>query len=102
MTEYRRSFIELIAPLENIPEPLALGQFINGLRPEVRSELRLHGAKSLDQAMDLALKVEDKLRLPIWKYPTTKSPLPQTGGYSSLAGLLTQFWDLIHIILVLS
>lgn len=62
MTDYRRSFIELIAPVENVPEPLALGQFLNGLKKEIRAEVRLLGPKSLEQAMELAIKVEDKTK----------------------------------------
>lgn len=56
VAEYRRSFIELIAPLGNVPEPIALAQFINKLKKEIRAEVRLLGPKSLEQAMEMALK----------------------------------------------
>lgn len=46
--DYKRAFIELIAPLDNVPEPLALGQFINGLIPGIRAEVRLLRPKSLE------------------------------------------------------
>ena len=61
--EYRRRFIELLAPLEGVPEEIAMGQFINGLKEEVRAEIRLLGPITLDHAMDLAAKVEEKLRI---------------------------------------
>lgn len=60
--EYRQGFIELMAPLQGVPEEIAKGQYINGLKDEIKSEVRLLGPISLDQAMDLSVKVEDKLR----------------------------------------
>lgn len=60
--DYQRRFIELAAPLSNIPDEIALGQFINGLKPELRAELRVLGPHNLDHAMDLAIKVKDKLK----------------------------------------
>lgn len=62
VTEYKRRFIELIAPLENVPEPLAMGQFINGLKKDIRAEIRVMGPRSLDHAMEMAAKVEEKQR----------------------------------------
>lgn len=61
--DYRRKFIELLAPLDRVPEEIAKGQFLNGLKEEVRVEVRLLGPTNLDNAMDLALMVEDKLRI---------------------------------------
>ena len=67
--DYRRRFIELLAPLEGVPEEIAMGKFINGLKEEVRAEVRLLGPITLDQAMDLVAKVEEKLRIgPTHKY----------------------------------
>lgn len=63
VTEYRLKFIELLAPLENVSEELALGQFLNALKSEIRAEVRLLGPVSVDHAMELALMVVDKLRL---------------------------------------
>lgn len=59
--EYRLKFIELLAPLENVPEEIALGQFVIGLREDIRAEVRLLGPISVDHAMELAIMVEDKL-----------------------------------------
>ena len=63
VTDYRRSFIELAAPLHNIPEDIAVATFLNGLKEEIRAEIRLQGPLNVDQAMDLALRVEDKIRV---------------------------------------
>lgn len=59
--EYTRKFIEMIAPLTGVSEEIARGQFIKGLKEEIRAEVRLFGPKSVDQAMELAGKAEDKL-----------------------------------------
>ncbi|KAL5542906.1 hypothetical protein UlMin_010616 [Ulmus minor] len=59
--EYRWKFIELSAPLENITDELALGNFINGLKPEIRVEVRIMEPSNLGRAMDLAQKNEEKL-----------------------------------------
>ncbi|KAL5578650.1 hypothetical protein UlMin_011092 [Ulmus minor] len=61
MRDYRRKFIELSAPLENITNELALGNFINGLKPEIRVEIRIMEPSNLGRAMDLAQKIEEKL-----------------------------------------
>lgn len=53
---YRRRFIELMAPLMGVPEEIAKGQYINGLKEDIKAELRLLGPRSLDHAMDLSLK----------------------------------------------
>lgn len=37
-----------------------MGQFLNGLREEIRAEVRLLSPLSLEQAMEMALKVEEK------------------------------------------
>lgn len=60
--EYRRQFIKLAAPLENVPEQILMGQFINGLKDEVKAEVRLLNPVNLDWAMDLAVRVEEKNR----------------------------------------
>lgn len=50
--------MELLAPLKGIPEEVARGTFVNGLKGEIRAELRLLEPKSLEQSMDLAVKIE--------------------------------------------
>lgn len=60
---YRQKFIELSAPLENISEEIALGNYINGLKLDIRAEIRLLEPTNLGRAMDLAQKIEAKLQL---------------------------------------
>lgn len=63
--EYQRSFIELLAPLNNLPNDITMGQFINGLQTDIRYEVRLLNPRSVDHsdhhAMYLVIKVEEKL-----------------------------------------
>lgn len=54
VTDYRLKFIELLAPLENVSEELSLGQFLNGLKEDIRAEVRLLGPLTVDHAMELA------------------------------------------------
>lgn len=63
MSDYRRRFIELMAPLANISEEIAKGQYVSGLKEEIRAEVRLLGPMTLEHAMDLSLKAEEKLRI---------------------------------------
>lgn len=60
--EYQRAFIERLAPLSNIPEDITLGQFLNGLNEEIRSEVQLLSPMSVEQAMTMAIKAEQKLQ----------------------------------------
>lgn len=76
--DYRRNFIELLAPLERVPEEITKGQFLNGLKEEIKVEVRLLGPKNLDNAMDLALMVEDKLRV-----GSNKKWEQKSGGYTT-------------------
>ena len=59
--EYRWKFIVLSAPLENVSDEVALGNFINGLKPEIRVEVWILEPSNLGRAMDLAQKIEEKL-----------------------------------------
>lgn len=60
VTEYRRKFIETAAPLERLLEDILMGQFLNGLKDDIRAEVRLLNPMSLEQAMELALRVEER------------------------------------------
>lgn len=58
--DYRRKFIDMAAPLDSIPEAIRLGKFICGLKEEIQTEMRVLSPLNLAQAMDLALKMEEK------------------------------------------
>lgn len=49
VTEYLRKFIETASPLERISEDILLGQFLNGLKEDVKAEVRLLSPFSLEQ-----------------------------------------------------
>ncbi|XP_074349249.1 uncharacterized protein LOC141688990 [Apium graveolens] len=85
VVEYRRRFIELMAPLVGVPEEIAKGQFITGLKEDIKAEVRLLGPRSLDHAMDLSIKVEDKLRSGLHLYGAGKraSSVSSYSGNSS-------------------
>lgn len=52
-----------MAPLDRALEKIVKGQFLNGLKDENKVEVRLLGPEILDNAINLALMVEDKLRV---------------------------------------
>lgn len=55
-----RKFIETVAPLDRLPEDIMLGQFLNGLKEDIRAEVRVLNPISLEKAMELALRVEER------------------------------------------
>lgn len=60
VSDYRRKFIETAAPVDRVPENILLGQFLNGLIEEVKAEVHLLNPISLEQAMEFAMRVEEK------------------------------------------
>lgn len=60
--DYIRRFIELAAPLEGVSEPVALANFLKGLKPIIKNEIRMWASESLGRAMDLAQQIEEKNR----------------------------------------
>lgn len=61
--EYRRRFIETASPLERVSEGVLLGQFIHGLKEDIKVEVRMLSPINLEQAMELAVRVEEKQRV---------------------------------------
>lgn len=89
VAEFRRSFIEMAAPLEQVPEAILLAHFINGLKDDIKAEVRMLGLYTLELAMELALKVEEKNRVRSFGSGYSKSSfttlrpnpiVPPTGG----------------------
>lgn len=84
MAEYRKKFIEYAAPLDGVTEEVTLGQFITGLKSDIKAELKLHVPPNLETAMELAFKMEKKLNQTQPKNFFTKSPhhpSPTTNKY---------------------
>ncbi|XP_022848903.1 uncharacterized protein LOC111371244 [Olea europaea var. sylvestris] len=61
--DYGRMFEVLAAPLTTVPEDILEGNFINGLKPLIRAEVRLLKPRGLDLIMELAQRVEDRNEL---------------------------------------
>ena len=63
VAEYRRRFIETARPLERVTEDMLLGHFINGLQDDIKAEIHLLNPMCLEQAMEQALRVEEKFKV---------------------------------------
>ncbi|XP_074323394.1 uncharacterized protein LOC141660315 [Apium graveolens] len=81
-----KRFIETAAPLDKVPETILLGQFLNGLKDEVKAEVRMLNLMSLEQAMELAFWVEEKNQVSVAK--KSGASVYKSGSYSvSFKGL---------------
>ncbi|CAH9127383.1 unnamed protein product, partial [Cuscuta epithymum] len=58
--EYREEFEMVIAPQRNFDRDILRGIFINGLKPEIKSELKLFNSRSLAEIMDTSLLIETR------------------------------------------
>lgn len=63
VAEYQRMFIELASPLNDVPESIMMGQFINELKEDIKSEIQLLNPFTLDDAMDLEVRVKERNRV---------------------------------------
>ncbi|KAF7842448.1 Retrotransposable element Tf2 [Senna tora] len=63
MAEYREKFELISAPLKDTPEEMLLGAYQNGLKEDIRAELRMVKAHSLLEVMDMSYKVEERNRV---------------------------------------
>ncbi|XP_074347938.1 uncharacterized protein LOC141686775 [Apium graveolens] len=90
VSEYRKRFIETAAPLDRVSEAVLLGQFINGLKDDIKAEVRLLNLVSLDHAMEVAVRLEEKCQVVSTKkqkWGSSKmgivSTISSKGSYSS-------------------
>lgn len=60
VTEYRERFESLSAPLTEASDEMLMGAFRNGLKEEIRTELRLMRIGSLQDLMDTAHGLKEK------------------------------------------
>ena len=81
--EYQRKFIETAAPLDHVSEDMLLGQFLNGLRDDLKAEVRLLTPVNLEQAMELALRVEERNSLLAPKRSGLSWSKSSTASYTS-------------------
>ncbi|KAF7826330.1 Retrotransposable element Tf2 [Senna tora] len=81
--EYRERFELLSAPLKEATEEMLIGFYQNGLKEEVRAELRMTQAQNLLDIMDMSQKIEErnevveKLREEKLKKALKPNPLPK-------------------------
>nr|GEX05279.1 retrotransposon Gag domain, retroviral aspartyl protease [Tanacetum cinerariifolium] len=59
--EYRQEFAKRSSRVSNWPDHCLLGVFINGLKDELKSDVRIHMPRTIYSAMSLALEFESKL-----------------------------------------
>ncbi|KAH0693255.1 hypothetical protein KY285_020352 [Solanum tuberosum] len=70
--EYRQEFAKRSSRVTNWPDHCLLGVFLNGLKEELKSDVRIHKPRTVYRAMSLALEFENKLgttrsnRVPNW------------------------------------
>eukprot|EP00257_Ricinus_communis_P028075 XP_025015489.1 uncharacterized protein LOC112536827 [Ricinus communis] len=60
--EFRRQFEIIAAPLKGLAEDVLEAAFVNGLRPDMQAELRQWSPFGLDKKMQVAQKIEEKLK----------------------------------------
>ncbi|KAH0709508.1 hypothetical protein KY284_010935 [Solanum tuberosum] len=82
--EYRQEFAKHSSRVTNWPDHCLLGVFLNGLKEELKSNVRIHKPRTVYRAMSLTLEFENKLgttrsnRVPNWtpnNRPTFQNPL---------------------------
>lgn len=61
--EYRQEFAKRSSRVSNWPNHCLLGVFLNGLKDELKSDVRIHKPRTVYGAMSLALEFESKLTL---------------------------------------
>lgn len=61
--KYRQWFELLAAPLSKISEALLEGHFIKWLKPEIKAELKVLKPKGLEEIMEAAQRIQDKINM---------------------------------------
>lgn len=61
VAEFTEEFKSLVAAMRGIPESVFRGAFLNGLREDIRIDVKMHRPINLVAAMDLAQQAEDWL-----------------------------------------
>ncbi|CAH9112200.1 unnamed protein product [Cuscuta europaea] len=104
--EYRQEFSRRVSRVHDWPEHCLLGVFINGLKEDLKADVRIHKPRTVYQAMSLALQFESKLgpnkglskppylsnnrpgqSTPLTQHRDTKAAtLSPQGGYTTTAG----------------
>ncbi|KOM49527.1 hypothetical protein LR48_Vigan08g035400 [Vigna angularis] len=96
--EYIEQFEQYARFLKGMRQDYLIGIFLNRLKDDIRSEVKLYEPKSLAELMMKALMVEGKIQitskggsLMVQRYNTSFRPLPQTRSHSLEGGSATTF-----------
>ncbi|WMV29411.1 hypothetical protein MTR67_022796 [Solanum verrucosum] len=93
--EYRQEFAKRSFRVTNWPDHYLLGVFLNGLKEELKSDVRIHKPITVYRAMSLALEFENKLgttrsnKVPNWtpnNRPMQAKPMALLLGASTVRG----------------
>uniref|UniRef100_A0A803PCQ5 Ty3/gypsy retrotransposon protein n=1 Tax=Cannabis sativa TaxID=3483 RepID=A0A803PCQ5_CANSA len=71
VSEYKKQFIKLLAPLKTVDPVVHLSTFMNGLLPSLKAELRIHRPRNVEEAMEIVQDIEDKNKLTRQRYPNS-------------------------------
>ncbi|XP_038687486.1 uncharacterized protein LOC119986865 [Tripterygium wilfordii] len=88
--EYRQEFAKRSSRVTNWPEHCLLDVFLNGLKEELKADVRIHKPRTVYKAMSLALEFETKLgpnrstRGPNWTTSSRPNTLPQSSSTRAL------------------
>ena len=61
--EYRLLFETLVAPVDEASEAILEGLFVNGLKLEIRAEVRVLQPSGLTQIMEIAQRIGEKIHI---------------------------------------
>ena len=86
VAEYQRRFIELLAPIDGVPEEIAKGQYIKGLKEEIRIEVRILDPRGAPLTQTHVLS---QISLPQISLPKIKTILHQTRHRSKIQSPIT-------------
>ncbi|KAD4585836.1 hypothetical protein E3N88_23437 [Mikania micrantha] len=82
--EYRQEFARRSSRASNWPDHCLLGVFLNGLKEELKADVRIQKPRTVYKAMSLAMEYESKMgsnrsnKVSTWGQPRTNTTLPQT------------------------
>uniref|UniRef100_A0A803P3U7 Uncharacterized protein n=1 Tax=Cannabis sativa TaxID=3483 RepID=A0A803P3U7_CANSA len=71
VSDYKKKFIRLLAPLKTFDPAIQLSTFLNGLLPSLRAELRIQRPRNVDDAMDIVQDIEDKNKASRQRYSSS-------------------------------
>ena len=74
VSEYKKQFIKLLAPLRAVDPEVQLSTFMKGLLPSLKAELRIHRPRNVDEAMEIVQDIEEKNKAARQRYSSSSRP----------------------------